>query len=229
MVEERARGLTAKDVGRTLAAFSRVARARSLYQENSAALKRMRSDLFRGFQEILADRPVLSLRVRPEAFVFEDQVVLTDENPDQSIPFALYRDGIRRLDFSRGLEESELDTLLACTARGFHFTGLGDDIVSDLWRHDLEHIRYLVVDTSVVDAAAAAGAPTAPVDGAEPISDLDTQIDGLLRAIYGDSSDDVGPRSIHLDASDLAAKSIAESLDAVDDMAPGFHPARTFL
>lgn len=220
--------MTAKDVERTLTAFARVARSRGLYQQNSAALTRMRSDVFRGFGELLEQLSVLTLRVRSGAFVYDDQIVLQDDNPEQSIPFALYRDGVRRLDFSRGLGEDELDVFMAAISRGFAFSGLGDDIVSALWKHDLEHIRYLVVDTTIVDAAQAASAPSEG-DGREILADLDTQIDGLLRTIYGDSADDVGPRSIHLDGTDLAAKSIAESLDAVDEMAPGFHPPRTFL
>lgn len=227
-MREQTRGVTAKDVERALSAFSRVARARGLYQDNSAALQRMRSDLFRGFSELLEQLSVLSLRIRAGAFVYEDQIVMQDDNPEQSIPLALYRDGVRRLDFSRGLAEPELDTLLSAISRGFAFSGLGDDIVSDLWRHDLEHIRYLVVDTTIVDAAQA-GPPPADGEGKEILSDLDSQIDGLLRTIYGDSADDVGPRSIHLDGSDLAAKAIAESLDAIDELAPGFHPPRTFV
>lgn len=227
-MQERARGVTAKDVERALSGFTRVARARGLYQDNSAALMRMRTDVFRAFEQLLDQLAVLSLRVRAGAFVYEDQIVLHDEDPAQSIPLALYRDGIRRLDFSRGLEEAELDALLSSISRGFSFSGLGDDIVSDLWKHDLEHIRYLVVDTNIVDASQAQEPdPNAPHQ--ELLSDLDTQIDGLLRAVYGDSGDDVGPRSIHLDGSDIAAKAIAESLDAIDEMAPGFHPPRTFI
>lgn len=227
-MQERARGVTAKDVERALSAFARVARARGLYQDNSAALARMRADLFRGFSELLDQLSVLSLRVRASAFIYEDQIVLQDEDPEHSLPMALYRDGVRRLDFSRGLMEAELDLLLAAIARGFSFSGLGDDIVADLWKHDLEHIRYLVVDTAIVDAAQAQ-APDPRAAGREILSDLDGQIDGLLRAIYGDSGDDVGPRSIHLDGSDITAKSIAASLDSIDEMAPGFHPPRTFL
>ncbi len=227
-MQERARGVTAKDVERALSGFTRVARARGLYQDNSAALARMRTDVFSAFEQLLEQLSLLSLRVRAGTFIYEDQIVLHDENPEQSIPLALYRDGIRRLDFSRGLEESELDALLSSISRGFSFSGLGDDIVSDLWKHDLEHIRYLVVDTNIIDAAQAEEPdPTAPQR--EILTDLDAQIDGLLRAVYGDSGDDVGPRSIHLDGSDIAAKAIAESLDGIDEMAPGFHPPRTFI
>ena len=184
----------------------------------------MRDDLAASLTELLQRHDVLSLRIRPDRLVFDEETVLEETNPNDSIPFALYRDGLRRMDFSRGVTEQELEALLSATAAGFAFSGLGDDIVSHLWSCDLEHIRYLVVDTSIVEASSG---PTGTVaDGAENYSDVDAQIDGLLQAIYGASTDDVGPRAVHLDAADLGAKQIAEALDDVAETFPGFHPAR---
>lgn len=186
-------------------------------------LKRVMAELVATFTQVLEQHGELSLRVRPEAILFEDEVVLEEPNPDESIPFAFYRDGIRRIDLSQGLEDREIEVLTDATAEGFGYSGLGDDIVSYLWRHDLEHVRYVVVDTTIVQS-----------DGKEPDEeqryeavDLDRQIEGLLTSIYGaDSQDDVGPKSVRVDGSDLSAKKIAETLEAVDEMAPGFHPAR---
>jgi hypothetical protein len=227
VTERRAPRAQVQSVAGVMKLFARAARARQIYNENNAVLARMRHDLESAFVELLKSNPEVSLKVRADSFLFEDEPVLEEPNPDESIPFAFYRDGIRKLDFHRGLSRPELDVLIAATAQGFSFSGLGDDIVAYLWRHELEHVRYVVVDTTIVDAAqlsqAAAGAETAAID------DVDAQIDGLLRSIYGSSSDDVGPKSVHVDASDLSAKVIAEQLDVVDEMAPGFHPPRAFL
>jgi hypothetical protein len=211
----------AREVSRVVQAFARTTRARKLYRANNAVLIRMMSELSTSFTQLLEQQGELTFKIRPEAILFEDEVVLEESNPDESIPFAFYRDGIRRLDLSQGLDEKELGVLVSATAEGFAFSGLGDDIVSYLWRQDLEHVRYVVVDTTIVDAAQTGGP-----SGSEEY-DLDAQIEGLLASIYGKgSTDDVGPKSVRVDASDISAKLIADTLDKVDEMAPGFHPSR---
>ena len=210
------------EVARTLRAFARTARARQLYNSNNRAYLRMRSELAASMEALLQRTAVLTLRVRPDRLLYEDETVLEEPQHNDSIPFALYRDGLRRIDFSRGMTENELEALLAATAGGFAYSGLGDDIVSLLWKHDLDNIRYLVVDTSFVEAV---GESSSAATNAS-FEDVDAQIDGLLQAIYGSSADDVGPRAVHLDASDFGAIQIAEALDAIDEMTPGLHPAR---
>lgn len=205
-----------RDVAHALSAFVRVAKARPLYNARNKIIDGMMKDLTESFDGLLRMVPEVSLTVRPDAFVYEEDRVLEETDVDASIPFLFYRDGVRRIDFVRGLEERELESLLDATAKGFSHRGMEDDLVSFLWHQELKHIRYLTVDVAVVDAQ------TADLD-------LDDQIQALLRAIYGDSEDDVGPRSIHLDSSDITAKRLAEELDRIDDMAPGFHPVRTFM
>ena len=209
------RALT-KDVAQAMAAFTRVARARPLYTTRNKVIDGMMKSLVDSFDGVLRMVPEVSLKVRPDAFVFGDDPVLEEHDVEESIPFVFYREGVRRIDFLRGIEERELEVLLDATAKGFNYRGMEDDLVSFLWHQELANIRYLTVDVEVVDAG-------------EADIDLDEQIQALLRAIYGGSQDDVGPRSIHLDASDITAKTLAEELDKIDDMAPGFHPMRTFL
>lgn len=231
--------------------LARTARARSLYRSHHAVVKKMMADLHAaltallgeckrsaqrafaseaGSEDLLRAYPAadgeLSLRIRADAFVFDNEIVLEEPNPDESIPFIFYRDGIRKLDLTEGLELAELEVLVAAIAEGLSFSGLGDDIVSYLWRHELEHVRSMVVDTTIVDA----GAGGAKRDENFDAFDLDEQIEHLLRSIYGSSpTDDVGPRAVRVDGSELAAKDIVASLDQLDEMSPGLHPARAIV
>lgn len=209
---EQPQSAIGRDIARVMTVLARAVRARPLYSPNNEVLVLMMRDLERAFAEVLRMIPSIVLKVRPDSLLYEEEVVYSDPEIQTSLPFVLYRDGVRRLEFHRDLEVQELDVLLGAAQQGFSGRTMEDDVVSYLWRHQLHHIRYLTVDASSIDAQGEA--------------DLDNQIDGLLRAIYGDSQDDVGPKSIHLDTSDLAAKSIALALDSIEEMAPGFHFAR---
>lgn len=217
----------ARELGRTLSLLAKAGRARRIYQPGNAALVRLLRDLTAGLEAALEKVEVIDLRVRANGLFFEGACVLDSPNPEESLAFALYRDGIRRLAFYRGLRPEEVEVLVAAAASGVTSTGLGEDIVTYLWRHDLEHIQYLVVDTTIVDANAGSSPTSSSQDIPAP-TDIDFAIDALLRNIYGEARDDVGITSMSLDLSDISAKQIAESLDTIDDMAPGFHPQRSF-
>lgn len=173
------------------------------------------------FAELLAHHEEVSVRVRSDGLYTDGERIFAEEGQD-GLPFVYYREGIRRFDFYRGLEPKEIKVLLDATLQGLAFSGLGDDLVSLLWRHDVAHIRYLAVDSNVVDAQGGALSP-------EALKALEAQVDGLLRAIYGGKKADLSPRTIHFDRADLPAKVIAEQLGEVEALAPGFHPARGLL
>lgn len=218
----------AREIGRTLTLLTKAARARRIYQAGNAALVRIQRDLFVSIDQLLTKVDFIDLRIRPAGLYFDDICVLDAPNPDDSLAFAFYRDGIRRLAFHRGVTKEEVEVLVAAAASGFTYTGLGEDTVTYLWRHDLDHIQYLVVDTTIVDATELPEGQTRSEGPSRSAAELDGAIDSLLRRIYGDSAEDVAITSFSLDRSDIAAKQIAETLDNVDEMAPGFHPLRAF-
>src|SRR5262249_12634157 len=102
------------------------------YRSNNAIVKKMMADLHNGLTALLEDAQEISIRVRAEAFVVDNEIVLEEANPDESIPFIFYRDGIRKLELAEGLELSELEVLVSAIAEGFNFSDLDDDIVSFL-------------------------------------------------------------------------------------------------
>ncbi|MBI4814688.1 MAG: HEAT repeat domain-containing protein [Deltaproteobacteria bacterium] len=108
---------------------------------------------------------------------------------------------------------------MEATARGWKSTSIGDDVVSFLWQHPLEHIHYVVVDTQFTtsDGSGTAG---------QADSGAEAQLDDLLISIYGAGNDDVGAKSVHVDGTDIPAKLIVDSLEDVEEGAPGFRPAR---
>lgn len=203
----------------------RAVRARQIHRANNEAFVRAIGDLKAALDALLAATDPLLLKVRPDALFFDDASVLDEPDPVSSIPFLLYRDGLRRLELRSGIEASELVVLVEAITQGFLSRGLDDDVVSVLWRHDLEHVRYVVVDANIADLLAESQTPT---EGLEPppLRPLELEIRALLAHIYGPGTDDVGQQIAHVDAIDLPAKAIAHSLDPVDEIGAEFQPAR---
>ncbi len=219
--EARAAQGYVREVGRALTGFARTVRTLKLYGPRHPIVLRALGELEATFGALLAGDRALTLRLRTDAFVLDDVEVLEETDTTDSIPYVFYRDGIRRLELSAGVTREELGVLVGAAAQGFLRTSFGDDVASYLWRHELEHVRWVVVDTTLSAAPGdAAPGPVAPAPG-----DPDDAIDGLLFAIYGDPSD-VGHRVTQVDVADFRGKAIADQLDDVDEMAPGFHPAR---
>ena len=206
---------------RACLALARAARAHRLYASNNATLQRMFDELHVSFQDMLAQQALVSVTVRRTAFEVDDVEVFTEDNLDESLPYAFYRDGIRQLAFRQGLRREELTGLLNATAQRLNFSGLGEDIVSLLWRLDLDHIDYVVVDTTLTriedDSDAAVGAHSSGIG-------QNARLATVLTALFGTGGKDM-PLSMHLDAYDVPAKAIADALGRPDAMAPGLHPS----
>ena len=204
---------------RACRALVRAARAHRLYASNNATLQRLLEELDASFQDLLAHEQQVTLDVRRTTFELDGTAILSEEHLEDSLPYAFYRDGIRRLAFTQGLTREELFSLLEATAQRLNFAGLGEDIVSLLWRLDLDHIDYVVVDTTLASADLA---PSPHGTANLSVGHKDARLGGILRALFGDGED--APLSMHLDAHDVPAKAIADTLGRPDDMAPGLHP-----
>ncbi len=96
----------------------------------------------------------LALNVEPLAFNYLDAVVYQAEDSDTNIARRLYRDGVRRLIFRRGIAFEELLDLILTLIANIRLPGYAhdDDIVSLIWKHDFGHIDYAVVETIAVGA-----------------------------------------------------------------------------
>lgn len=207
----------------TFAAFSRVVRAYRLYNSDNTTVRRMLDDVWRQFTDLLEVTGSVLVQVQPEALLVGEDTVLEATGQEESIAFALYRDGLRRIEFVQGLPVEELESLVEAISYGLHFAGVGDDIVSLLWRRDLSFLNYVVIDTTLIDSQG--HAPSGPSMHAAP--SIDAQINALLSTIYGRAEGADGHLSLHLDSADVPAKVIADALTDVDEMAPGLRPVRS--
>jgi HEAT repeat protein len=203
-----------RDVSRLLTSLARTSRSRHLYAANNEVLRLMKTELRRAVEDVFRQVPEIEITVRPEALSYADEDVFV-EAPDavDSLPFLLYRDGIRRLVLQRGLTDAELEQLVDAINQGQSGRSLEDDIVVHLWRHGFEHLRYVTVDVHVADASADVA--------------MEQQVDAVLRSLYTNVADGESFQSISIDAQEEAAKAIADAMGDPDALALGFHPSGT--
>jgi len=136
-------------------------RIRDIFVTVQKALKQRRlydtkSKIYQGTVEILgakfaaylAEFHDLTVTVSADALMTEKEMHLAGQKREASIPFKLFRDGIRSLRFADGLTTEEivkllnvLDTPLDGPGRSFD-----EDMASILWLQGFEHIEIISVD-----------------------------------------------------------------------------------
>lgn len=164
-----------KDVARALQLFLRAVRARQTHGARNSAAARALAEAHQALRAVVEPLGVLSVGVDEDRLLFEEETVLSEPSSPEALSSVLYHDGVRRLDFSRGLEPAELEILISATADSDKRTRIGDDVGTLLWGEDLPHIRCRIDD------------PTDP--------DLERDLDLLLGSLCGEAGEDAA-RSI---------------------------------
>ena len=143
----------ARQVAGLLESLAKSARAGRLYAPNNRALEAFRTDLLGRFAAYFERWPELTLRVRPDRFLWgeDDEAVWEDADREQGFPFRLYRDGVRELTLTREIEEQNLLALVAILGTRSLGQLAEEDLGTRLWRMRSEHIRYRRV-TGFLDA-----------------------------------------------------------------------------
>jgi hypothetical protein len=89
----------------------------------------------------------LRVNVEKDRLLCFSDVVYSGEQEEGALPFTLFRDGLRWVEFMEGIESYELREFLKIIIR---YSFLSDeaegDIVTSLWEMQLPHVRYEVSD-----------------------------------------------------------------------------------
>ena len=122
-------------------------RAITLYSPTHPIYFRTVEELKSSFGPIWEEFGSVTLGVRDDGFAWGPEIVFPEEHTPDSISWALFKEGIRSLSFSRGVEEDEIVRLLdVIHASRSLDADSEDDILTLLWGQYFEHLRYYVVD-----------------------------------------------------------------------------------
>ncbi len=140
-VEEKVKSTKAliQTVLQTLKAFR-------LYESNHPILSKFLERLRKDFDQYFDEFDSFSLQVGEYRLSYRGNVVYENEDVKESLAFVFFKDGIRELQFSRGLEFKELLDFLNIVRRSDFLNRMEDDLVTLLWEKDFSHITFITVD-----------------------------------------------------------------------------------
>ena len=154
-------------------ALLRALRAHQLYLHNNPTYLRTLELARAAFAPIWQETDELVLAVTETELLWEGVAVLREpEKAGDSLPWILYKDGVRELRVQRGFEQDELVPFLDIVRRIRKPGQDEDDLLTLLWEQDFSFLRYHYVDLGMdgvvplervgqrpVDRAAAAAVP----------------------------------------------------------------------
>ena len=144
-------------MARFLTTFSRFSRSLGFYSTENRALRVVFDKLWEQMGDCLQTYGEVSLRADASRFHYGEEVVYEDLDREHSIPFRLFRDGVRTISFSSHIGREEL--LELSKILGMRTTGInrhGDDVVTRMWRADFKAVGYQEV-RGFVPASAVVG------------------------------------------------------------------------
>jgi len=140
-------------VGEVLRAFGKAARAHQLYLPNNPMHARAMDAAKLGFSTVWKETDSLVLQVTESDIRWLGRPLLVEpDRSSDSIPWLLYRDGIRELVFRAGFEEAELLLLLALIQRARLASAEDDDLLTLLWEHDFSYLQYKYVELGALSS-----------------------------------------------------------------------------
>jgi HEAT repeat protein len=128
--------------------LSRAVRAHLLYLENNPTYLKSLEILKASFAPIWAHTSELDFTITDTQITWDDHPVMTEaEKSSDALPWILYKDGLRELRLSRGVEDQEIVALVQVIAK-VRRGGNEDDLLTLLWEYEFSYVRYRYVDVS---------------------------------------------------------------------------------
>jgi hypothetical protein len=135
---------TVKDV---IASFLVGLKNFGLYPENHAICKKCINNVFKRLEAFLNTYGSMKLDIEKERLIYKGEIVFQESASEEKLAFFLYRDGIRWIEFDKGLKSKEIKrffNILNC------YTTIQEDpegdLVTALWEEHFSNIRHKASD-----------------------------------------------------------------------------------
>src|SRR4030043_663904 len=127
-------------------ALIKAIKAFRFYPPDNPTLKGFRDPLLKKFQFFLNKYQSFEIQVGEYDLSFEGKILYENRDVKTSIAFLIYRDGLRKIRFMKGLEEWEVQGIIDILKQSENINQLEDDIVTLMWEKDFMHISFVATD-----------------------------------------------------------------------------------
>lgn len=175
-----------------------------LYRHNTDRYGEYLEPFVKGIQDFLARHNMLSVKLDATAYKLGQYVIFEDDSRESNLVYPLWQAGIRLLIFKNGITADEILKffLLCFSASDAERKNRGEDIITQLWKAELECIEYVVVEGFKVLAD-------------EELEDVEVEIEKVVAYLYRQlqsNSDD------YLRFARVSAEDLDMQLENVDQM-----------
>ena len=119
----------------------------SLYRHNVDRYGEYLDPFMTALQEYLSKNTMLQMKVDPQAYKIGHHVVFEDDSRENNLIYPLWQAGIRLLIFKQGITTQEIQKFfLLCMGAMDDARKQREDIITQLWKAELECIEYVVVE-----------------------------------------------------------------------------------
>jgi len=134
--------------------LDKTVRLHQLYPSGNPTYLKALEALREAFRTVWAQADEIALQVTETQFTWHDAVVLDEEEKaSDSLPWTLFKDGVRQVTFSAGFEDEEIHALLDIIPKVRRAQDFEDDVLTLLWEEDFAHLSYRYIDTVTSEGA----------------------------------------------------------------------------
>jgi len=150
--------------------LSKGIRATQLYLPNNPVYQRAVDNIRAAFRQIWQATDDLVFDIGETELRWEDNVVYSQDQRNESIAWTLFKDGVRSVTFRPGVEETEIVRFLGVLQQARNLQAdAPDDLLTLLWAQDFQFVAYTFRELATENAV--------PIEKGETIpSTLPTQI-----------------------------------------------------
>ena len=135
-----------KKAKQVLKSFGKAFFSLKIYPTVNPSVQKSIDTFVKDIQEFLNVYRYLKIGVGEFSFTYKGETAFQDEEKKRSLPFLLFKDGMRELIFIKGLDEKEIQEFLKVIKGGSDLPPEDSDLVNSLWEKDFAHIRYFALD-----------------------------------------------------------------------------------